>query len=323
MQNNQQIIFGLSRSLELAKKVSKQASILLGEVEKLEFKDGEILVKPVNTVRGKDVFIIQSTSKPVNDSIMELLIFIDACTRASARSISLVIPYFGYARQDRKSKVHEPITSKLIAKLISTLKVERVITFDLHCPQIEGFFDVPVDNLNALPTLCNHIVNKQLKNLVVVSPDQGGVVRARKLAESLNTSLAIIDKRRHIANKSEVMNILGDVENKNCLLIDDMIDTGGTIINAANALKSKGANKIYVACTHGLFNGDAVEKFNNASSIDNIITTDTITLDKKIAKLEVITISDFLADVIKAIIESKPIGSVYKEHTKVLPTSWN
>lgn len=319
---NKCIIFGLSNNVELATIISQKINIQLGAVDKRVFLDSEILIKPVHTVRGRHVFVIQSTHFPVNDSLMELLIFIDALKRSSAQTITVIAPYYAYARQDRKCNSHEPITAKLIASLLEAAGMTRFITFDLHSPQIEGFFNVPVDNLSALPTLCRYLVQNGIREaLTIVSPDKGGVVRARQLAESLNLPLAIIDKRRINNNVAKVMNVLGDVKNRNCLLIDDIIDSAGTIVEGVKILMANGAKHIYVAATHAIFSGPAVERLSQCEAIKSIIVTDTITLppEKKLTKLRLVSIGDFLGDVVEAIVMSNPIGHVYNQHTKLLP----
>ncbi len=255
-------IFAGTSNLELAKKISEKYGTSLGDVEIVRFKDGEVYVCIDETVRGRDVFVIQSTSEPVNENIMELLIFIDALKRASANSINVIIPYYGYARQDRKSRPREPITSKLVANLLTTAGATRIVTMDLHADQIQGFFDIPMDHMQALPLLAKSFIAKGLhgENVVVVSPDVGGVKRARKLAEWLDCKIAIIDKRRPKPNMSEVMNLIGEVEGKVAIFIDDMIDTAGTITNGADAIMARGAVEAYACCTHAVFSGPAMER---------------------------------------------------------------
>ena len=246
-------LFSCNSNPKLAADVSRAIGVSLGNAKISRFSDGEIRVELHESVRGCDVYIIQSTSSPVNDHLMEMLVMIDALKRASAKTINVVIPYYGYARQDRKAKSRDPITAKLVADLITASGANRVITFDLHATQIQGFFNIPVDNLHAVPIIAKYFLAKQLQDIVVVSPDHGGVVRARKLAEKLKAPLAIIDKRRPEPNVSEVMNIIGDVSGKTTIIIDDIIDTAGTIVLAAEALRLAGAKSIYAACTHPVF----------------------------------------------------------------------
>jgi len=314
------IIFGLNQYHNLAAKISKKLGLRLGKVSKTVFSDGEVLIYPEETVRGRDVFIIQSTCSPVNDNIMELLIFINAIKRSSAKEVNIIIPYYGYARQDRKCGAHQPVSAKMIATILESQKINRIITFDLHSPQAEGFFEIPVDNLSGLPTICKYINSKKLNNITVVSPDQGGVVRARKLANIIKSDFAIIDKQRIATNTVQVMNVLGNVKNKNCIIIDDMIDTGGTIIKAAEALKKNGANKIFLAATHPVFSGPAIERMKSSDVITEVITTDTIIIkpENHFPNLKIISIFEYLSDVIYAIINSEPLGRVFKKHTRIL-----
>lgn len=252
--NNVKIFSGTS-NVELAEKIAAKCGLPLGQAEVLRFKDGEVYIEIKETVRGRDVFVVQPTSEPVNENLMELLIFVDALRRASAKTINVIIPYYGYARQDRKSKPREPITSKLVANLLATAGVDRVVTMDLHADQIQGFFDIPVDHMQGLPLMTEYFQSKGLygDRVVVVSPDIGGVKRARKLAEKLDCKIAIIDKRRPKPNMSEVMNLIGEVEGKIAIFIDDMIDTAGTITNGAEAIMQRGALEAYACCTHGVF----------------------------------------------------------------------
>jgi hypothetical protein len=308
-------IFSGSSSRELSKKIAEHLEIDLSSEQIVKFEDREIFVKSNESVRGCKVFVIQSTSKPVNESLMELLIFIDALRRASAEEIIAVIPYYGYARQDRKASPREPITSKLVANLLTKAGATRVVTMDLHARQIQGFFDIPVDHMEALPILAKYFIKHGFtsEDTVVVSPDVGGVKRARGLATWLHTPLAIIDKRRAKANVSEVMNIIGDVKGKKAILIDDMIDTAGTICNAAQALLDKGAMEIYGCATHAVFSGLAIERLKN-SAFTEVVVTDTIELteDKKFDKLEVLTTSKMFAETIKRITTSKAISDLFE-----------
>lgn len=317
------IILGLSASKEFSQLVAKKLNITSGEVEVTKFADGEFNIQVKSSVRGKTVYVIQSTSTPVNDNLMELLITVDALKRASAEKIHVVIPYFGYARQDRKMAGRQPITCKLVANLLTVAGIDRLITVDLHSPQEQGFFDLPVDDLRATHDLAAYIIKQDIKDLVVVSPDHGGVSRARRLADLLSCSLAIIDKRRPRPNVSEVQFVLGDVENKNAIIIDDMIDTGGTIINAAKAIKDKGAKNVYLLATHGLFNGPAVQRFTEAIDlgiVKEVVVTDTIALPKanKFNGLKIVSLTDFIANMIEASIKNKSLTRVYETKSESL-----
>lgn len=308
-------IFAGSSSKKLAEKIAKYLEIELTSIQIIKFADGETFVKSNESVRGDKVFIIQSTSKPVNESIMELLIFIDALRRSSAKEIVAVIPYYGYARQDRKASPREPITSKLVANLLTVAGATRVVTMDLHARQIQGFFDIPVDHMEALPILAKHFIKYGFspEETVVVSPDVGGVKRARGLAKWLHSPLAIIDKRRAKANVSEVMNIIGDVKGKKAILIDDMIDTAGTICNAAAALKEKGAIEVYGCATHAIFSGPAVERLKE-SAFSEIVVTDTVELpeDKIFDKLRILSTSKMFAETIKRVVVSEAISDLFE-----------
>ena len=308
-------IFAGSSSKKLAEKIAKYLEIELTSVQIIKFADGETFVKSNGSVRGDKVFIVQSTSKPVNESIIELLIFIDALRRSSAKEIVAVIPYYGYARQDRKASPREPITSKLVANLLTVAGATRVVTMDLHARQIQGFFDIPVDHMEALPILAKHFIKYGFspEETVVVSPDVGGVKRARSLAKWLHSPLAIIDKRRAKANVSEVMNIIGDVKGKKAILIDDMIDTAGTICNAAAALKEKGAIEVYGCATHAIFSGPAVERLKE-SAFSEIVVTDTVELpeDKIFDKLRVLSTSKMFAETIKRVVVSEAISDLFE-----------
>ena len=279
----------------------------------VRFSDGEIQVDIDDSVRGKDVFLIQSTSAPVNDNLMELLIMIDAVRRASAASVNIVLPYYGYARQDRKTRAREPITAKLVADMIQAAGADRVLSLDLHAPQIQGFFDIPVDNLMGAPLLADYFLSNHLEeDAVVVSPDHGGVTRARKLAEFLGTSIAIVDKRRPKANVAEVMNIIGDVKGKRAILIDDMIDTAGTITLAAQALKDAGATEVYACATHAVLSGPAVDRLNN-SVIKSLVLTDSIQqpAEKNLDKMILVSVGPLMGDAIKLIMEHKAMSPLF------------
>ena len=301
-------------NLTLAKNISTYINVDLSNCDVKRFADKEIFVEMQENVRGEDVFVIQSTSFPANDNLMELLILIDTLKRASAKRITAVIPYFGYARQDRKPGPRTPITSKLVANMIDKAGANRVLTMDLHAGQIQGFFDIPTDNLFAAPALTSNIKNK-IKNTspIVVSPDVGGVVRARIIAKRIGADLAIVDKRREKAGESEVMNIIGDVDGRACFIIDDIVDSAGTLCNASNALLEKGATEVYAYVTHGVLSGEAVQRVNK-SSLTKLVVTDTIEesdLVLKSDKIEVISISSLLGEAIKRISDEKSVSSLF------------
>ncbi|ACI21644.1 ribose-phosphate pyrophosphokinase [Thermodesulfovibrio yellowstonii] len=299
---------------ELAKKVSDYLQIPLTETMVSTFSDGEIMVQIKENIRGSDAFVIQPTCTPVNHNIMELLLIIDALKRASAGRITAVIPYYGYARQDRKVQPRVPISAKLIANLITVAGANRVLSIDLHAGQIQGFFDIPVDHLFAIPVILDYLKkNNLLNNITVVSPDAGGTERARAFAKKINAPLAIIDKRRDAPNVSKVMHVIGEVKDRDALIIDDMIDTGGTLVQAANALKEKGAQRVFAACTHAVLSGPAIERLNN-SVLEEVIVTDTIPVyDKKdkCPKIKVLTVAHLLGEAIKRIHEETSISSLF------------
>ena len=312
---NKITVFALSASQELGKEICNVLGTELGECKVSHFADGEILVEIGESVRGKDVFIVNSTSNPVTDNLMEILILTDALKRASAKSITAVIPYFGYARQDRKAKPRQPITSRLVADLLTTAGVNRVVTVDLHARQIQGFFNIPVDEMEALPLLYKYFAAKNLDDLCVVSPDHGGAVRARNLSKALGCPIAIIDKRRPRPNVAEVMGIIGEVAGKNCILVDDMIDTAGTICAGANILMEKGAKSVYIACTHGVLSGPASERLQNCAATE-VVITDTIAIpeEKKFDKLVQVTVADLLAHTIESIESNMPVSDVFARY---------
>ena len=305
-------IFSGNSNMPLAKAIAERLNTSLGEMEVTHFSDGEIYVRFDESIRGKDVFLIQSTSYPVNTNLMELLIMIDAAKRASAGRITAVIPYFGYARQDRKARSREPITAKLVANLITSAGADRVLTMDLHCLQIQGFFDIPLDNLVGGPTLYNHFKPKVDDDFVVVSPDIGSVARARKVAARMDAKMAIIDKRRPKANVMEVMNIIGDVKGKNCLMIDDMIDTAGTIVQGAIALKEAGAKEIYACCSHGVLSGPAIDRL-SASPITELAMLDTINIpeEKMLPIFKMISTAQIFASAIENVYLDRPMSKIY------------
>lgn len=306
------IISGTSHRT-LSKEVADNLGIVLCNATIDTFSDGEFMIQINENVRGTDSFIIQPTCPPVNDNIMELLLIIDALKRASARRITAVIPYYGYARQDRKVQPRVPISSKLVADLITASGANRVLTVDLHAGQIQGFFNIPVDHLYASPVLLDYVRKKDFKDLVIVSPDAGGVERARAFARKLQCSLAIIDKRREMANVSQVMNVIGDVRDRDVIILDDMIDTAGTTTQAASALKEQGARRVYAASTHAVLSGPAIDRIND-SVIEEVIVTNTIPLDSKkerCKKLVVLSIAPLLAEAIKRIHEESSISSLF------------
>ena len=308
-------IISCTNNRELSEEIAKKLNKKLVDTKIIRFADGEVYVEINENMRGQDVFIIQSTCTPVNDSIMELLICIDALRRASAKSITAVLPYFAYARQDRKVSPRSPISAKLFANLLMGSGASRVLTMDLHANQIQGFFDIPVDNLFAGPTFVQHIKkNIKSKNLVCVAPDVGGVERTRAIGKRLSADLAIIDKRRSGPGKSEVMNVIGNVKNKVCVIIDDLVDSGGTIVNAAAALKSKGAKDVYAYVVHGVLTGEAVKKINTSKIKKFIISNSIMNIKKtkKSAKFQTISVGTLFAEAIKRISISKSVSKLFK-----------
>lgn len=295
---------------DLAQAIARRLEIELTPAKIGRFSDGEIQVKIIDGVRGADCFIIQSTCAPVNENIMELLVIADALKRASARRITAVIPYYGYARQDRKAEPRVPITSKLIANLITVAGIDRVLTMDLHARQIQGFFDIPVDHLYARPVLLEYFQNLKLHNPIVVSPDAGGVERARAFAKLLNADLAIVDKRRPRPNESAIMNIIGDVKGRNAIILDDMIDTAGTLTKVADAIKKAGALKVYAAASHGVLSGEAIEKI-KFSSLEEVAITDSIVHKKDLPKIKILSIANLLAEAIKRISKDQSISELF------------
>ncbi|MBP1571283.1 MAG: ribose-phosphate diphosphokinase [Oscillospiraceae bacterium] len=306
-------IFAANSSKELAQKIADQMGMPLCKCEVSTFSDGEIAVSIQETVRGSDVFVVQSTNAPVNNNLMELLIMIDALKRASAGRITAVMPYYGYARQDRKSKSRDPITAKLVADLITTAGADRVLTMDLHAAQIQGFFNIPLDHLVGMPILAREFVKKGIEDLVVVSPDLGSVTRARNFAQRFEAPLAIVDKRRQKANVCEVMNIIGDVKGKDVILVDDMIDTAGTLCNAAKAIiEVGGAKNVYACATHGVLSGPAIQRIKD-SAIEELILLDTIQLpeEKHLDKIDVVTVAEVFAEAIKRIYNDQCLSSLF------------
>ena len=298
----------------LSQKISKYLKTRLVNSSIKKFSDGEIYIEINENIRGNSIFLVQSISSPANDNLMELLICIDALKRSSAKNITAVIPYFGYARQDRKVVPRTSISAKMVSNLITKAGADRVVTLDLHSGQIQGFFDIPVDNLFATPIFARHIKKKiKSKNLICVAPDVGGTARARALGKMLNVGLAIVDKRRPAPGKSEVMNVIGNVNNKTCIIVDDIIDSGGTIVNAAKILKQKGAKDVHVYCSHGVLSGDAVDKIKK-SSVKNLVITDTINNSEKVKKaknIEILTISHLVGEAIRRISNSTSVSDLF------------
>lgn len=310
-------IFAGNSNRQLAEDIAKKVGLPLGASVVSKFSDGEIAISINEVVRGSDVFIIQSTCSPVNDNMMELLIMIDALKRASAGRITAVMPYFGYARQDRKAKARDPISAKLVANLITTAGADRILTMDLHAPQLQGFFDIPVDHLLGAPILAQYFIkkfNNKVDDVVVVSPDVGSVARSRKFAEKLDVPMAIIDKRRPKANVCEIMNIIGDVKGKRAILVDDIIDTGGTVASAASALSDIGATEVYACCTHGVLSGPAIDRI-RTSPVKEMVTLNTIPLtkEKKIGKITTLSVAEVFAEAIDRIYRDMSISSLFTQ----------
>ena len=303
-------IFSGTANVEFSKMVAKYLGIPLSEASIKRFSDGEISVQIGESVRGKDVFIIQPTCAPANINLMELLILTDALKRSSASSITAVVPYFGYARQDRKAAPRVPITAKLVANMMQTAGIDRVVTMDLHAGQIQGFFDIPADNLYGTIVFLDYVKSKNLKNPIVASPDVGGVARARSLAKSLNLDMVIVDKRREKANESEVMNIIGDVNGKDVILIDDMIDTAGTIVKAAEVFKKNGATSVMAFCTHPVLSGPAYERI-NSGALDELVTTDTIPLKEQSPYIKVLSTAPLFGEVIRRVYHDESVNSLF------------
>ena len=310
-------IFSGSACPKLAKKVAEKLGLPLGEVTVGRFSDGEIMVELLENVRGQNVFIVQSTCAPVNDHLMEMIVLSDALKRSSAASITAIVPYFGYARQDRRVRsARVPITAKVVANMMTTAGIDRIITVDLHADQIQGFFSIPVDNIYATGVMIDHIQQKQIKNPLIISPDVGGVVRARAFTKRIpGADLAIIDKRRAKHNQSEVMHIIGEVKNRDCIIIDDIVDTAGTLCNAAKALKEQGAKSVAAYCTHPVLSGKAIELINQ-SEIDEVVVTDTIPLNgkaKACKKIQQLSLSDLIAEVLNRINNRESVSSLFND----------
>ncbi len=301
----------------MAQEIASDLGGTLGAAHVGRFSDGEVTVEIQQNVRARDVFVVQSTCAPTNDNLMELLIMVDALKRASAERISAVIPYFGYARQDRRPRsARVPITAKVVANMLQAVGVSRVLTMDLHADQIQGFFDIPVDNIYASPVLLGDLTQKNYPDLMVVSPDVGGVVRARALAKQLGCDMAIIDKRRPRANVSEVMHVIGDIEGRNCVIMDDMIDTAGTLVKAAEVLKERGAKKVYAYCTHPVFSGPAIERLSKGDALDEVVITNTIPLNvqaRACSKIRQLSVAQLIAETIQRIAKGESVMSLFSE----------
>ena len=311
------MLFTGNANPSMAAEIAQNLGISLGAAHVGRFSDGEVTVEIQQNVRARDVFVVQSTCAPTNENLMELLIMVDALKRASAQSIAAVIPYFGYARQDRRPRsARVPISAKVVADMLQAVGVSRVLTMDLHADQIQGFFDIPVDNIYASPVLLGDLRQKSYSDLMVVSPDVGGVVRARALAKQLGCDMAIIDKRRPKANVSEVMHVIGDIEGRNCVIMDDMIDTAGTLVKAAEVLKERGAKKVYAYCTHPIFSGPAIDRIAQGAALDEVVITNTIPLSgsalgcKKIRQLSV---APLIAETIQRIAKGESVMSLFSD----------
>jgi ribose-phosphate pyrophosphokinase len=310
------VLFSGNANPALGREIAASLGVELGKAHIGRFSDGEVTVEIQQNVRARDIFVVQSTCSPTNENLMELLILVDALKRASARRITAVMPYFGYARQDRRPRsTRVPISAKVVANLLETVGVERVLTMDLHADQIQGFFDIPVDNIYASPVLLSDLKSRDYPELVVVSPDVGGVVRARALAKQLGCDLAIIDKRRPKANVSEVMHVIGEIEGRNCVIMDDMIDTAGTLVKAAEVLKERGAGKVFAYCTHPVFSGPAIERI-AGSQLDEVVITNTIPLGeaaRACGKIRQLSVAFLFAETIRRISDGESVTSLFAE----------
>ena len=316
------LVFTGNANPGMAAEIAQHLGISLGAADVGRFSDGEVTVEIKQNVRARDVFVVQSTCSPTNENLMELLIMVDALKRASAERISAVIPYFGYARQDRRPRsARVPITAKVVANLLQTVGVSRILTMDLHADQIQGFFDIPVDNIYASPVLLGDLRQKNYEDLIVVSPDVGGVVRARALAKQLGCDMAIIDKRRPKANVSEVMHVIGDIDGRNCVIMDDMIDTAGTLVKAAEVLKERGAKKVYAYCTHPVFSGPAIERIRLGDALDEVVITNTIPLSeeaKACKKIRQLSVAPLIAETIQRIASGESVMRLFDDQEQNL-----
>ena len=311
------VVFTGNANRGMAEEIAHYLGTTLGDADVGRFSDGEVTVEIKQNVRTRNVFIVQPTCAPTNDNLMELLVMVDALKRASAESICAVIPYFGYARQDRRVRSSRvPITAKVVANMLQAAGVSRVLTMDLHADQIQGFFDIPVDNIFASPVLLKDLRQQHYDNLIVVSPDVGGVVRARALAKQLGCDLAIIDKRSPKANVSEVMHVIGDIEGRNCVIMDDMIDTAGTLVKAAEVLKERGAKQVYAYCTHPIFSGPAIERIASGSALDEVVVTNTIPLSaaaQACGKIRQISVAPLFGETIRRVQNGESVSSLFEE----------
>ena len=316
------LVFTGNANPGMASEIARHLGISLGAADVGRFSDGEVTVEIKQNVRARDVFVVQSTCSPTNENLMELLIMVDALKRASAERISAVIPYFGYARQDRRPRsARVPITAKVVANLLQTVGVSRILTMDLHADQIQGFFDIPVDNIYASPVLLGDLRQKNYEDLIVVSPDVGGVVRARALAKQVGCDMAIIDKRRPKANVSEVMHVIGDIDGRNCVIMDDMIDTAGTLVKAAEVLKERGAKKVYAYCTHPVFSGPAIERIRLGDALDEVVITNTIPLSAEAAtckKIRQLSVAPLIAETIQRIASGESVMRLFDDQEQNL-----
>jgi ribose-phosphate pyrophosphokinase len=321
LSNTDFLVFTGNANPVLAQEIATELGTELGVANVGRFSDGEVTVELLQNVRARDVFVVQSTCAPTNENLMELLIMVDALKRASAERICAVIPYFGYARQDRRPRSSRvPISAKVVANLLQTVGVASVLTMDLHADQIQGFFDIPVDNIYASPVLLGDLRQKNYENLMVVSPDVGGVVRARALAKQLDCDLAIIDKRRPKANVSEVMNVIGDIEGRNCVIMDDMIDTAGTLVKAAEVLKERGAQKVYAYCTHPIFSGPAIERIAKGEALDEVVITNTIPLSVEASqckKIRQLSVAGLIAETMQRIAKGESVMSLFSDQDQL------
>lgn len=312
-------LFSLNSNKELAEEIAEHLGIELSACSVSKFADGEVNISIEETVRGYSVFVVQPTNNPVNENYMELLVMLDALKRASAKEINVIMPYYGYSRQDRKAAPRQPISAKLMADLLQVAGADRMMCLDLHAAQIQGFFDIPIDNFLALPVLAEYFVEKNLDDIVVVSPDHGGTTRARKLAEVLDAPLAIVDKRRPKPNQAEVMNLIGDVEGKNCIIIDDMVDTAGTLSIVVKAIKARGAKTVYACCSHGLLSGPACERL-DATPLEELVITNSVKLSKdkkeKYPWIKQLSIAGLLAAGILNIVDDKPVSDLFTYNKK-------
>ena len=315
--NSEFVVFTGNANRGMAEEIAKHLGTSLGAADVGRFSDGEVTVEIKQNVRTRDVFVVQPTCAPTNDNLMELLVLVDALKRASAGRITAAIPYFGYARQDRRPRsARVPITAKVVANMLQAVGVQRLLTMDLHADQIQGFFDIPVDNIYASPVLLGDLNQKKYDDLIVVSPDVGGVVRARALAKQLGCDLAIIDKRRPKANVSEVMHVIGDIDGRNCVIMDDMIDTAGTLVKAAEVLKERGAKNVYAYCTHPIFSGPAIQRITEGSALDEVVVTNTIPLSaaaQACSKIRQLSVAPLFAETIQRISTGDSVSSLFQD----------